>query len=355
MAKDITEASTDKGFVPETLDDFIQFTQDFNTKERAVGNVLYGLRHDKTPIILPENKDDYGYVFFTRPQLNLSRLNIRNHRTFFDLLTKNKETIHNYVRNTLDPRLYKPGSGHPLVDPENVFIPVLTNTLTKMSGWPDRVAPTWSSDEGLRREQYTMVDGTTEVNGVFDLDATFRVFAGEPITMLLEKWVTYQSLVFEGVFNPYLDYIVENTIDYNTRIYRLVMDSEGRYVKKIAATGAAFPINDNSGQAFDYTHDIPYNDQNKEVTLRFKAMGAIYNDPILIFAFNRAVGTFHAGMRAVNNGGASDMVPIPRDILPVARYRGYPRINPETLELQWYIKASELEAFTKIKINVRGE
>ena len=50
------------------------------------------------------------------------------------------------------------------------------------------------------------------------------------------------SLVFEGKLVPYFDYMAENTIDYNTRIYRLVTDSTHMYVTKIAATGYAFPI-----------------------------------------------------------------------------------------------------------------
>lgn len=332
----------------ETLDDFVHYTQPFAAGKRVVGNMLYGINHNRKMLIIPESRDDFGYVFFTRPQLNLSRSNIRNSRLFSNMLTKDPYSIHGYARNILDPRLNAVGEGHPLVDPLNVFIPVFSNAILKMSGWPDTVAPTMTSKEGVRKEQYSMIDGTTEINGTFDLDVTFRVFADEPVTQIMESWVRYPSLVFEGVFNPYLDYVVENTIDYNTRIYRLVMTDDGRYVKKIAATGASFPLNDQAGRSFDYTNETPYNDQNKEVTYRFRSMGAIYNDPKLVDAFNSAVGIFHGGMRNINKGLKTNMIKVPIDLIGISNFRGYPRINPSTYELEWYVTTAELAAYQTI-------
>lgn len=344
-----------KPFLPDTLDSFITYTQSLNSKDRAIGNTMYGIKHDKTPMLLPQNQDEYGYVFITRPQLNLTDSNIINNRIFKDLSTKSDATVQSFVRNTLDPRLYYSNESIcPFVDPNNVFISVLTNSITKLSGWPDRTAPSWESKEGVRKEKYAMVDGISEINGVYDLDLTFRVFAGEPISMLMEKWMLYPGLIFEGTFNPYMDFIVENERDYDTRIYRLVMTSDGKYVKKIAGTGASFPVNDNAGRSFDYTTDVPYSDQNKEVTYRFKSIGAIYNDSILVFAFNRAVGIFHKGMRTLNEGNNTTMTKLTPNLLGISRNMGYPRINPSTYELEWWVSNDDYASLYNLEQKLSG-
>ena len=71
------------------------------------------------------------------------------------------------------------------------------------------------------------------------MDVTFKNTKGNPLLYFFYIWIKYQTLVFEGILNPYMDMIVENEIDYNTRIYRLVMDQQKRYVTYIAATGAS--------------------------------------------------------------------------------------------------------------------
>ena len=129
------------------LDGFIETTQPFGSIEKAIGNTLYGLNHRKVKNITPKNRDMYGYVFFTRPQLKLTDENIKNYRPFYNLLTNKKSSIQNYIRNILDPRL----KDCPIVDEKLAFIPILTNTVKTVSGWPDKVSPTFTSKEGVRK------------------------------------------------------------------------------------------------------------------------------------------------------------------------------------------------------------
>ena len=220
---------------------------------------------------------------------------------------------------------------------------LLNNTLKSLSGWPDIVTPTFASKAGVRKEQYIQADGAVDIYESFDLDCNFRNTRDEPIILMMQTWLFYMSAVFEGVMSPYLDMIAENEIDYNTRIYRIVMDESKRYVKKIAATGASFPINVPSGKFYDYNDATKYNDQTKEINIRFKCMGAMYNDAILVKEFNETGAIFNPDIRKLINGDTShNLELIPYDLLERLNHRGYPIIDSDTMELTWWISKDSL-------------
>ena len=332
--------------VPYSLDDYFQTTP-IGSIDKAIGNNLFGINHRQTSTAVPSNKDVYGLTFFVRPQLNMQIDNIRNARIFASLTTQNVLSIQNFVRCTLDPRLqvgYRfqtlsiPKIECPMVDAMNPFISVLTNNLSTISGWPDVVAPTFTSTPGLYNEAFSMVDGITKNYETFDLDASFRNTKGDPILYLFYIWLHYSSMVHEGKLVPYLDMITENEIDYNTRIYRLVMDKNKEKVTKIAATGAAFPISVPTGSFFDYSTEKPYNDQNKDISIRFKCMGVDYQDDILIKEFNDTVVIFNPAME--DGQRERTMMNVPRSMLTMFNNRGYPRINPSNNVLEWWVDQS---------------
>lgn len=326
--------------IPAPIDDFYQ-TGVNGGLENAIGNNFYGLNHRQRPSVVPINKDHYGLTFFVRPQLNLLNDNIRNVRIFTPLLTKNQNSIQAIIRGLLDPRLalgYPDISSRissPFVDPQQAFIPILTNHLKSISGWPDIIVPTTTSKEGAYQEAHSMADGVTANYTAYDIEATFRNSKGDPIMLLFYIWTHYMSLVYEGLLVPYPDFIVENEIDYNTRIYRLVLDSTKKKVQKIGATGVSFPTSLPIGGFFDYSSDKPYNDNNSDITIRFKSLGAQYQDDILIFEFNKTVAVFNQSMRpeVINN----EMTLVPDTLLNLFNNRGYPRINPETYDLEWWV------------------
>ena len=323
----------------QTLDDVIISTQTIGSIARAVGNNMYGIGHTGAKGVVPENRDSVGYAFFTRPQLNLTAGNIRNVRELYDLLTQKENTVQRYTRCILDPRLANTGITSPFVDAYNPFISILSNNMLNMSGWPDIVAPTYTSKEGLKREQWSIVDGSMDTYSEFDMDCTFRNTRDEPLTVMFTTWVRYAAKVFEGLLSPYIDFITENEIDYNTRIYRLVMDETNTYVKKIAATGASFPINVPVGRMFDYDNssESRFNDQNKTINIRFKCNGACFNDAILVQEFNESVAIFNPDVRNLLSGKKHNLEYIPRTLLAALDNRGIPVIDTVTLELQWYI------------------
>ena len=338
--------------VPYSLDDYFQNTP-IGSLDKAIGNNLYGINHRQIPGLVPSNKDSYGLTFFVRPQLNLQSDNVRNDRRFSPLLTDNALTIQRYVRTMLDPRLVEgytfntnkiPGIPSPLLDNNMAFIPILTNNLNTISGWPDLTAPTHEYSPGLYNEGYSLVDGVTRNYSTFDIDASFRNTKGDPILYMFYIWLHYSSLVFEGRFVPYVDFITENEIDYNTRIYRLVLDPQKETVRKIAACGAAFPISVPTGSFFDFNSERPYNDQNKDITIRFRCMGAEFFDDILIKEFNDTVVIFNPDMS--DRYRESGMVKVSKNLISMFNNRGYPRINPQTNELEWWVYGSQFNART---------
>ena len=321
---------------------------------RSEGNEMtknvYGINHRQTPLAIPQNKDHYGLTFFTRPQLNFRAANLRQNRLFTKLLTTEPLSYFRLIRNTLDPRLdsaYGTGvSGIdriecPLVDPQQAFIPILTNNLLNISGWPDVRVDTFTSKSGPYKEEWSIVDGLAVNYSAYDLTATFRNSKGDPITMMMYIWEHYMSNVFEGVLSPYPDFLINNEIDYNTRIYRLVLDATKRYVVRIAACGASFPYAAPYASVFDFDATKPYHDGNNEIQIPFKCMGAIYDDDILIRAFNQVVGYFNSGMKVnrIHDVPGPSMIKIPFEYLDIFNNRGYPRINPGTRELEWYVNA----------------
>ena len=356
MAKEQKTMDT-VGNIPTIVSVNKQYTDNRDEVSRSVGigsldaaqALLYqGINHRGIGNPVPRNTDNVGITFFTRPRLNLSYDNLAMDRTLSTLLVDNEKSIQQIVRAYLDPDR-QAGIGvisragdevikSAFVDPKNPFITLFTNTITSLSGWPDVVVDTYSSKEGVFKEAWSMVDGNTKLYGLFDLTANFQNPAGDPISLLLNVWTRYASMVYLDEVYPYSDSIVENEIDYQTRIYRLVLDPSRRYVQKIAACGAAFPTVNPLGAAFNYDANRHFTGENDEVSVTFRCIGAEYNDPITIKEFNNVVVMFNPNMKLSNlNKKGSNMIQIPPEfILPMNNY-GYPRIDPLTFELQWWL------------------
>lgn len=306
------------------------------TISSAISDTFYGINHRQTPNAIPINRDYYGLTLLTRPRLNMTTENLRTTRFLSMLLTNDATSVQRAIRCTLDPMLSVKNTGitSPLVDQSMAFIPLLTNHLTEMSGWPDLEAKTFTSHEGIYNESFSMIDSVFKNYTTYDITATFRNIPGDPITLLFLCWIYYASAVYLGELAPYPDAIIQNEIDYNTRIYRLILDESKRRVQGIAAT-IAFPWSVPIGAKFNFNSDRPLVANTDQLTFNFRCAGAEYNDTILVDEFNRTVQMFNPSMKDSNRTSA--YVNIPIDALPAFNNRGYPRINPDTYELEWWI------------------
>lgn len=312
-----------------------------------LANTIYGLNHRQTPLALPQNRDLFGLTFMTRPNLNLTTDNLRTIRQFYPLLSNNILSIQRIIRCILDPELHRNPRGpitSPYVDNQQAFIPLLSNTLISMGGWPDISVDARSTPEGHYRESHSMVDSPVLIRNAFEIVANFRNISGNPITLLFLMWVLYQSFAFEGSIMPYGQNIVNTTLDYNTRIYRLTLDPSKKYVQNMACTGASFPLTVPTGAIFNFDSEQPFNDSLNQITIRFQSNGMMANDPIIIYSFNRTVSMFNSGMSDYHRGRA--MLKIPYNLLNFFNMRGYPRIDPESMELEWYIPKEAYQQYS---------
>lgn len=374
-------AQDDEFVIDRTLDSILE-SLPIGSVQKAIANNLYGINFRQSGNPIPRSKNHNGFVFFTRPQLNLSTLNISNYRGFYNLLTQNKASYQRFTRCILDPRMgstgpldTSPGITSPFVDRYNPFISVLSNNAVTGSGWPDITAPVYTSEAGLYGEEHSMVDGVSNNFEAFDTDFVFKNSRGNPLIYMFYIWVKYQTLVSEGILNPYFDMITEMEIDYNTRIYRIVLDAQKRYISDIACTGASFPLNVPTGNLFDYNSQEPFITKNGEINIRFKSNGFIAFEDIIKYWFNKTVAIFNPDMKKVlehdldgsvfndavareNTGkvyrvSGSRYVKIPfllnmaADIdginnrLLSLNHKAVPFINLHTNELEWWIDESK--------------
>jgi len=318
----------------------------------VITNNMYGMEHTGYSYPLPPSMSRTGFVFLTRPQLNMTKWNLRRSRSFMNLLNRNEKSIASWIRNTLDPRLGRRmptslkkeqklvGEQYefhpcPLVDERYGFIPLFTNSVTKMSGLPDKITGKFVSEPNLYKSVYQQVDSSSNLREPVTLDFTARNTLGDPLMHLLDVWADYSMAVFDGTLDPYFDMCVLNEKDYETRVFRIVLDETGRFVEHIVAAYPGFSEGMNISNFFTFDREKTFVEGNNEIQFRLSVPGVEYNDPVLVYEFNKIVTTFN-----------DDMVPKRRDrlmkklIIGTNRnsdnFRAYPYIDPEDLEFSWW-------------------
>lgn len=303
---------------------------------------------------LPHNTDTQGMVFFTRPCMNLTYNNVRDIRTMAFLTNKDRDSIGNALRCILNPRgidrSIDGGDNYrsTLIDDKSPFIALLSNSILSLSGWPDLVPYMYNSPAGIGSEEVSWVDGRSGILNKYTLTATFANMEGDPISALFYAWVEYSQRVSEGTMVPFPINIVENRIDYQTRIYRLVLDRTKTYIQKISATGASFPEVAPIGAAMNFSTDSQFNNSNNQITIPFRCMGAMYNDPILIYEFNKIVEMYNPQM--INKEGMIKLAGIAKHNVSkrsLMNYKAYPYISG-SMELEWWANKVEYDNVLKI-------
>lgn len=309
---------------------------------KSYSNALYAInRHENNDNRQGPN-DHVGYTFFVRPMMNFSRSNLRNDRLLYQYLTQKNDTVETYVRMMFDRLLAsKESIVHPFADNLQFYIPVLSNNLMSLSGFPDVSVDSYVSPSGSRKQQYNLLDGTDEINESLDINVVFKNTYEDAVVKLLTPWVRYIVKVKEGVLNPYTGFIGRRLVDYHSRVFRLIMTEDKKYVKRIAATGPIYPDVNEIGKYFNVSESRIYNDEIKTHNIRFKCMGVEYDDPILLKEFNMTAGAFNPMIRKINNGATPDsvgLVKLSAQGEASIKNRGYCRINLATKELEWYME-----------------
>lgn len=334
---------------------------------RATTNAFLGYNIRGNATVLPINKDNQGFTFFTRPRLNLTYDNASKSRILFPMVNARENSLLRALRVYLDPVSENGGShrhmrGHkpatpdnnlinlppalhvtsPLVDPLSPFIPILTNTLESISGWPDEVVDTYTSEPGVGNESWSMVDTYVRNYGTFDLNASFRNIAGDAITALFRIWNEYMGQVQSGRMTMWPDALMEYERDYMTRIFRIVLDPTRQRVQKIASAVGAFPIANPIGTSFNYNKDRPYSEDNASISVPLRCEGVEYNDPILIEEFNEISFMFNPALEQSienrNSNKDTEYMLVSSADVDLFNFNAYPIINPTSWDLEWWVK-----------------
>lgn len=327
-----------------TMDEVLSYlnkTIGRGSKISSMQSVLTGFNKNQQGNAVLSNNDMMGYIFFTRPDLNLSYDNISLIRKLNLLGGQVANSYQRMVRALLDTTNassdeYKTD----LVDNNSPFIPWFSTTCINCNGWPDLKLNLFRTQEGIAKEVWAMVDDIVDINGYFELNVTFQNLQGSPHILALLTWIMYASYVYLGKLSPHKRNIIEDEMDYNTRIYRFTMDYTNRYIQNWAATGASFPIGLPMGAIFNYNRDNIFNEDMKTLSIPFACIGADYNDPITLLEFNDLQEEFHPAL--INN--PNDFVRQRPDEMLKYNYKGYPRIDLETNELYWMIPKSQVIA-----------
>lgn len=343
---------------------------------RMLANIFSGFNHRNTPINIPKNTDRVGYTFFTRPDLNFSAENVMASRLLKEALRTGYSSYTAACMAMLDPECglfseqrFKDGvgdtEGHlPFLeygalggkirdtlgfDNRCAFIPMLSNLLLSLTGFPDSNLDVWTSEAGIMREQRSHADSTRNNNDSRTFSSTFRNISGDPVSIFFNLYTDYISRVKDGSFTPRWDNMLQRRVDYEMRIYRFVTDVTGRTVTKMGIANAVYPVNDSMGAFMNVPN--PNNEiitETDQVSITLQCDVVQYNDPIIKQEFNEVVALFNPDMWPAGRSTAqyrprnSNLVQITGSAKIYSNLYGYPRVDPDTNEMQWWGYKDEL-------------
>jgi hypothetical protein len=237
------------------------------------------------------------------------------------------------------------------VDKQQAFIPLLTNTLSSLTGWPDLVGDVYQSAQGMFRQSTTFLDGTPRMYENRTLTMNNQNIQGNPVMLLMYFGLHYALCQAEGFVVPWPDQSITRRINYDSRIFKLIMDSQRRHVIGIASA-IVYPTAVSIGSWFNHNRDEVVKTDSRDVSFQWQTrFGVQYQDPILIEEFNYFVGMYNPSMRRVDpnddtfilkgveNGSYERLVYEQYD---PENFNAYPYINPATGELEWYAPVARL-------------
>lgn len=318
------------------LMDNISRTMGSGTEFSRYNDVFYGINRLPNMAPLPLHREMQGLVLLTRPNLNLSYDNIAPVRQLAALMTQDPSSVQYAIRMMLDPTTYKETKTSPLVDRYFPYLALLSNTIISMSNPPDIGLNVYSSPEGSAKEVWIMPDSIAEYNGRYDLTLTFNNIKGNGVLALLHAWIIYMGALRVGPCIPHPIQRARDEMDFNTRIERFKLDMTGRYIEQWFHTGASVPTNLSIGAGFGFNREDAFEFENKQISVQFASVGAVYNDPIQLLEFNMRIATYCPNMK--DSKRRSKFTKVPRQFLAATNYNGYPWINLGNNELEWWVE-----------------
>ena len=301
-------------------------------------------RFGYNPVLM--NMEKSGLTFITRPELNLTTSSIRQHSILATLDTLEPNSLQYTIRCLLDTTFARRADNKarsetaPFLNNELPFITPLTNCLQSISGWPDMVLDTETTEGGFFSEDQTFVKGSDFNNRSYDFSLTFRDIQGGFIMSLFLYWIYWMALAARGTVIPYPETISDRNLCYTCSIYRFVLDPSLKTITKWSKATGCFPKSVPIGNSFNINEKEHFLSSNIQFTIPFQVNHVEYMEPSIFSDFNFLMSDF-AG---ANYWKASDRVSA--DNIPEHNFKGIPWIDVESgvNELKFICRPEELHS-----------
>lgn len=337
IAKELGLLNTDH------LLEMIQRSVGLGSNDSAFSEAISGYNMLHQGIDLPMNRELQGHIFVTRPCLNLTDDNIARVRELTQFYSRSgKVSWLRAIRDMLDPISAKElRHGGEIFDTRQAFLPILTNLCISSSGWPDRVGNTYATERGIENETWIMNDGGYKIYSQWEMSMTLENIVGNPAMKMAETLAIYQGAVYMNRLMPHFSCLMSNEIDYTMRMYRIMLEPDGETISGFSCNGGMFLSASNIGSMFNYTRDSVYNEDTKQVSLQFDCVGAIYNDPYYMRAFNLTATHPDFNPDLADGRREQLFVKINPDQRKLFNYKCFPYINTEKVKLEWWMDKEE--------------
>jgi len=278
--------------------------------------------------IMQTNTEHSGLTFITRPRLNLQEVSLDQDRRFAPLKVPEPSMGH-AIRCYLDTVFSKTVRGEinsNLIDKRSPWFTPLMNGLVGISGFPDPVLQTETTNTGFFSEDQTFAKGYDELNKTYDLSLTFKDPQNGPIASIFYYWLLYMHNLTRGIQSAYMDDITYQRLNYTVSIYRFRLDPSRMYITGYAKATGCFPKSVPLGAMFNFGEAELFAPSVGKFTIPFVANKIEYNDYAIIQDFNTLAKRYWPEVNEFNAiSGATRFVEI--DTAASSNFSGVPYIS----------------------------
>lgn len=261
--------------------------------------------------MVPLNSMNPGFTFITRPRLNMTLGNLRQHPVTASLASEEENSVSFMIRALLDTRMSR---GQPifagahnsfhglndedttfadkagksgLVDVMNPFFIPLCNGLKGISGFPDFSIHEETTEGDFHSGDFTFAKGSDMNNRTQELSLEFRDAQGSPILASIFYWALIISLQAKGVMMAYPDDIYEQRLNYTVSIYRFITDHTRTHILWWCKATGCFPKSAPIGALFNINQGEDVVSSAMNFSVPFVANDIKVNHPGHLLQFNR--------------------------------------------------------------------
>lgn len=267
-----------------------------------ISNIDETIKFDKFNRFNIKENDDYftssiGYIFFTKPDLNLNNDTIRNRYPFINVLNSSSNLSGKHILSSLSYSDTEYGS----IVPSN-FITLLTNAATSFES-KDTTISTEEYFDTKNKSKMVFPITLSESETVDSFSIEYDEYSDLSIIYLHKVWIDYMHMVRQNVVQPFDTYITDKSIDYMSSAYYFKLAEDGFTIKYWSKYTGVFPT------------VIPYSafsfsagDNNvKKVNISYSYSFKEDMDINILADFSALCGTTYALPARIENNWASNV------------------------------------------------